>query len=266
MTGACVFCKFPLFCRKHLRFMGIGFKSAIIALTSLFSPLLLHAGASNPENPAEIIRQAGQQYGEREFFRYRSYRLKLPDERWSVRIGAGMPSAFAPFKFTPSSSARKKGEVISDYYRNYHGPAYDSGCYSIGAEYYFARWFSLAADFCIEGLWMDLFDRHTDTRTGTDLGIALSLMPQAKFVYLHRPMVRVYSSIGIGATGYIGFDSKKDRYIDETGPHCTYGNALSLTIQFTAIGVEVGRKFFGFAEIGTGALYSGIRAGAGYKF
>lgn len=239
-------------------------KLIIVAVLSICPYVLLHAGQNHAENTYGAT--GNSEIMQREYFRYRSYRLKLPDERWSVRIGAGTPSAFAPTNFVRRPSSYKLGEVISAYYRNYYGPAYDSGSYNIGAEYYFARWFSLTADLCAEGLWMDSFDRHTDIKTGTETGIALSLMPQAKFVYLHRPMVRLYSGIGIGATGYIGFDSKRRQSIDENGQHISYSNAVTMTIQITAFGIEVGRKFFGFAEIGTGSLYSGIRAGAGYKF
>ena len=45
-----------------------------------------------------------------------------------------------------------------------------------------------------------------------------------------------------------------------------FPQTLRFTGQFTLIGVEVGRKLFGFLECGSGSIFTGIRAGAGYKF
>lgn len=233
----------------------------------LVLPVPLQAGIHDAGGTAARTEYLEQNSSEREYFRYRSYRLQMPDKRWSIRISAGMPSALAPGNFTGNNSEKYiKGEMISYYYNNYCGKAYDSGCYGLGAEYYLARWFAVSADLCFEGLWMDLYDRHSGMKTRRDSGLAIAFVPQAKFIYIHRPLVRVYSGIGIGAAGYIGFDSKRRSYIDEDGPHYSYDKAVRLTLQFTPIGVEVGRRFFGFAEIGTGSLFSGMRAGAGFKF
>lgn len=242
-----------------------------ILAAAVFLPLVfsvpLQAGTHTAGDTVAGMEYMEQNSSEREYFRYRSYRLQMPEKRWSARIGAGMTSAFAPYNFTGRSSAKYiQGEMISQYYSGYYGTAYGSGSYSIGAEYYLARWFAVSADLCFEGFWRNLYDRNTDMKTGRDSGLAVAVIPQAKFIYIHRPAVRVYSSLGIGAAGYIGFDSKKRSYIDEDGPHYEYDKAVRLTMQFTLLGIEIGRRFFGFAELGTGSLFSGVRAGAGFRF
>lgn len=203
---------------------------------------------------------------EREHFRYRSYRTALPSERWSVRLGAGMYSESNTQFFMFGSRGEKLGGGLSAYYGGYPGNTYSSGCYSVGAEYHIARWFAVSADISIEALWRDVLENGTGRKTGTSKGVALAFVPQAKFIYLHRPLVRIYSGIGFGAVQCFGFETMEHRYVDENGSHVDPGQTLRFTGQFTLIGVEVGRKLFGFLECGSGSIFTGIRAGAGYKF
>jgi len=82
----------------------------------------------------------------------------------------------------------------------------------------------------------------------------VSFVPQFKFYYLTRPIVRLYGTIGIGVTKYFG------SYISSSL------KKLNMAAQFTPFGIEIGRTFFGFAELGIGNLYTGARAGIGYRF
>lgn len=215
---------------------------------------------------AAQARTGGSTAREREYFRYRSYRTALPSERWSVRFGAGKSSEINVSYFIGRRTDDKMGEGLSAYFGGYLGNTYSSGCYSIGAEYYVARWFAVSADISVEALWRDIHDSFTGMKTGASRGVALAVVPQAKFIYLHRPLVRVYSYIGIGAVQCFGFESMERRYVDENGSHVAPGQTLRLTCQICPLGVEIGRRFFGFLECGTGSVFTGVRAGAGYKF
>ena len=85
------------------------------------------------------------------------------------------------------------------------------------------------------------------------------LVPTVRFTYLNRPIVRLYSSIGVG----VGFCRERTRNVEgyiENNQHETFCPA-----QITLLGVSVGRRLFGFAELSTGSL--GVcTAGIGYRF
>jgi len=76
-------------------------------------------------------------------------------------------------------------------------------------------------------------------------------VPQCRFNWLRRDLVKMYSSIGVG------FLAGQDMY-DEF---------LILPVgQVSPVGIEVGRKVFGFCELGIGMLYTGAKAGIGFRF
>lgn len=79
-----------------------------------------------------------------------------------------------------------------------------------------------------------------------------------------RSPVRLYGKLGFGAVKYFGFDRRNFDSVD--GDVEFYDNSFTPGIQFAPFGIELGRKIFGFAEIGVGTLYRGISAGLGYKF
>ena len=186
--------------------------------------------------------------------------------RWSVRFGAGMSSPFTLDMFLCGPSASETGLGLSGYYGDYHGPTRSSGVYSIGGEYLLARWFAVAADVSVEALWHDLYDGITDMKTGRSTGVAVSAVAQAKFLYANRPAFRLYGYLGLGFVSYSGFDALETVYRDDYGNVRFGGDTFRLAGQFVPIGVEFGRRFFGFAEAGLGSMFCGFRAGFGYRF
>ena len=94
-------------------------------------------------------------------------------------------------------------------------------------------------------------DPVTDERIKTSTSLIFQVVPQARFNWVSRDLVKMYSSIGIGAL--IGYDL--DKCFD-----------ILPTFQVTPIGIEVGRKVFGFCEGGIGMMYFGGMVGVGYRF
>lgn len=85
------------------------------------------------------------------------------------------------------------------------------------------------------------------------------LVPTVRFTYLNRPIVRLYSSIGVG----VGFCRERTRNVD--GHIEANRNEHFCPAEVTILGVSVGRRLFGFAELSTGSM--GVcSAGIGYKF
>ena len=111
---------------------------------------------------------------------------------------------------------------------------------------------ALSVDLGVTILWKEMYDGITRKPGGySKTGAALHLLPQFRFFYLKRPLIRLYGNIGLGMTTYFGED---------------FRNRIDVAGQFSPFGIELGRKFFGFAEFGIGTTYSGIRGGIGYKF
>lgn len=142
----------------------------------------------------------------------------------------------------------------SRYYDSYRGPMYTSGAWSLAYDYRFKKWF----DF---GFYVSYWGKYGTTRSNVDNTLLsrdrlhrISVVPVVRFTWLNRPIVRLYTSIGMGVVfgGYKGnFDERASK--------------ASFTGQWTPLGIAVGKSFFGFAEIGVGSQGT-LMAGIGYRF
>ena len=207
-------------------------------------------------------------YESRRDFKKRSFRGFWKKERLSVRGGMAVPSytmaSFAEGQDYLRSWPMETGTPISEIYADYNGPTYSTGAFCLGAEYMVARWFAVSADLSVTPVWHDLYSSITEQKTGTRSGVAFCLVPQAKFVFLNRPWVRLYGKFGIGVVKYFGFDMRNKKSFNFDVVYSD--NSFNAGFQWVPLGIEVGRKFFGYAEAGVGTLYRGISAGVGYKF
>ena len=82
----------------------------------------------------------------------------------------------------------------------------------------------------------------------------LTPMLTARFSWLNRKLVRLYSSVGAGLAVSL-MDVSYREYPE------TY-----LSLQVTPVGISVGKKLFGFFELGVGTIYVGGCFGLGYRF
>lgn len=138
----------------------------------------------------------------------------------------------------------------STLYSSYSGKVYMTGVISAEFSYYFKRWFSLAVSLNYNGVFGSTFSGMDDSVLSRDNGAVVTLYPQARFSYLTREYVRLYSAVGLGV-GYATFRSRSELY------PCFH---------LTPIGISVGRKVFGFCELGTGMLFMGVMGGIGVRF
>ena len=81
-----------------------------------------------------------------------------------------------------------------------------------------------------------------------------TLMPIVRFAWVNRSIVQLYSGFGIGAT--YGF-------YDNTLTSVKHKVGIAWDVTF--IGITVGRKWFGYLDIGAGNRGT-ISAGVGYRF
>jgi len=195
----------------------------------------------------------------------RKPRKFMPSSRWSVRVALGMPSDVNTDYFTGDFDYYHYGNGSLDrYYGPYTGPVKSTGALSVAGEYLIARWFAIEANLSTDMLYCSRFDPLNNQKTETRHGVSIAFVPMLRFYYLNRPKVRLYGGFGLGAVAYLGYNLNNQNRI--SGNRIYYsGNFVEVAGQYVPIGVEFGRKIYGFAECGTGTLYSGVRAGVGIK-
>lgn len=102
--------------------------------------------------------------------------------------------------------------------------------------------------------WQSLYSTSMQAEIGRYHGRYLSVIPFFRYLWFDKGAVKMYSGIAIG-------------------PQCAWENdfdgsfktSVYVAIDLTLAGICVGRKWFGFAECGVGAL-GVLRAGFGYRF
>lgn len=139
---------------------------------------------------------------------------------------------------------------ISDIFSSYDGPTYMTGNIMAEVDLHFRKWFTLSVGVAANGIWKDVYDAQTEKLTGRESGITMTLIPQARFTWARKGMMSFYSSVGIGLKG-----GRFDGYSD-----------LYLAAQCSPFGFTIGKKLFGFAEVGFGSIYTGGMIGIGYRF
>lgn len=171
--------------------------------------------------------------------------------KYEVRAGwGGFPFVDRSIMVTDNSGIVPPDGSLSSLYRDYNGDTYMTGVFSAEFSFNFRKWFSLALGVDCDGIYTRRYSADTGHKTGTDRRAVLTFLPQARFSYLNREYVKLYSSIGLG-------------YSFGT----SYGDSVLFpSVQLTPIGVTAGKKVFGFFEIGVGTLYIGCMAGAGFRF
>ena len=133
----------------------------------------------------------------------------------------------------------------SDYYKYDYS---DSHYYTINLDYvYWAKeWLSVG----VSATWVmglrNLYDSQTRKRVDTQHQDFISIMPTVRFAWLRRGVVQLYSSfsLGLGVEHYL-LNSDVGRPIYNTLYYCAF--------DIKPVGVSVGRKWFGFAELGYGS-------------
>lgn len=165
---------------------------------------------------------------------------------------------FVKVDYEPAIDNRYPGMIYPDdlYYR---GPLKTSGGYSLSYMYSPLRWLSVGLYAGYVSQWQSNLLRASRSVVSTTTERHLMLVPTVRFTYLNRPIVRLYSSIGIG----VGFCRERTRNVD--GSLEFSENSRFCPAEVTLFGVSVGRRLFGFAELSTGSL--GVcSAGIGYRF
>ena len=134
-------------------------------------------------------------------------------------------------------------------YRDYEGTRRMAGLVSAEYSINCRKRFTFAVGAYLSTVWNKVY-QYDGTRQGSDMGLALTVMPTDRFKYVSREAFTMYGSAGLGLMG--GF------YDDDAYIYPTF--------QLVPLGLTFGRKVYGFAEFGLGTLYIGANIGAGFRF
>lgn len=143
-----------------------------------------------------------------------------------------------------------KYNSLESLYGTYQGREYMTGLISGEISIHFRKWFTLAVEAGINGMWGRVYDKYDGSFVRHTRGISLTVMPHARFYWANAKNVRFYSGIGIG----LGL-GQYDKYFE-----------VYPAFQLSPIGFTVGRKIFAFGETSLGTAYFGGKFGVGYRF
>ena len=130
------------------------------------------------------------------------------------------------------------------------GKQYMTGLISAEFNIHLKRWFTLAIEAGVNGIWGEQYNKENGVIVNKTHGATITCIPHARFYWLNRKNVRVYTGVGLGVT--LGkYRAKEEAYF---------------TAQLTPVGITTGRKIFLFGETAIGSSYMGGKFGVGYRF
>lgn len=146
----------------------------------------------------------------------------------------------------------------------YVGPTRTTGTLHLGYTYRVAKWCSVGTIASYTGFFSNVRDRVTNDICIQKKEHWITVMPTVRFSWFNRPCVTMYSGLGMG----VSIDVSKRTTNGLNGWYdFNYSSTTSaaLALQATFFGVQAGRKWYGFAEIGLG-MRGIVTAGFGYHF
>ena len=173
------------------------------------------------------------------------------DNKHDLRIGLGSVSlcalgyldeAFGEVYYDVSVPTFRQQVKNADRYKM---PQYFTGVFSFSYAFHFRRWLQLGGTVNFAAATRVYRDNLTHKKVDDYSSYFGSIMPTARFIYLNREKVQLYSavSLGVSITDY------------EVLP----------CYDLTLFGCSFGKSIFGFVEIGNGIGGWG-RVGIGYRF
>lgn len=132
------------------------------------------------------------------------------------------------------------------------GAVYTSGVWSLSYGYRFTKWFDLGVLVSHYGEYSALYSNLDNSKIHPKNTHNISILPVARFTWLNRPLVRLYSSLSLGV-------------LIEVDRQAVTSTDAYVGGQLVFAGISVGKSLFGFAEIGAGT--QGLATvGIGYRF
>lgn len=165
------------------------------------------------------------------------------------------------FNYIPMSYSSEPYGLLSAYtYADVYNEERITNAWTAAYTYNFNRIFALSAGLTYEGGWSDKYKRGDGTHIARLSSHYLTPMLTARFSWLNRRIVRMYSSFGAGMAVCLA-----DTVIESADTYYRRPRTY-ISLQVAPVGISVGGKLFGFAEVGLGTIYCGGCLGLGYRF
>ena len=125
-------------------------------------------------------------------------------------------------------------------------------------RYRFAKWFWFGGAFSFTPI-VKVWENQEKESKFTDHLYCISIMPSVRFSWLNTKYITLYSGLSAGCIVATG-----SQFVPEE--NTTYQTTdVRLAGQLTAVGIQGGKNWYGFAEVGFG-MQGFVKAGFGYKF
>ena len=136
----------------------------------------------------------------------------------------------------------------------YRKPTISTCALNLSFHVRLCKWFWLGVTASYIGWYTPIYSAVTGLRVGSNDTHNFLLTPTVRFSWLNKELVTLYSGLGVGF-GFI----QQDRYSQNSYLNFALGG------QVTAVGVQVGKRWYGSAEVGIGSQ-GFLRLGFGYHF
>lgn len=139
----------------------------------------------------------------------------------------------------------------------YADAEYYTGVYSLNYSYRFNRTVSFGAVLSCAGVTQRYRSIADDSQAGGYNRHFVSVMPLLRLYWLNSRYVCLYSSVGLGVT--------VERNVEKFGNRRWVHSGILFAGQLSPLGITVGKRLYGFAELGVGTQ-GVIIGGIGYRF
>lgn len=178
-----------------------------------------------------------------------------PGVHWDIRGGMSVVSSFTTGKMEPRRASYYSPSGIrslASLYGDYNGEVTATNNFGAEALIHLGKRSSVGFGLYANHLWCDSFRGVDGKQIGTQKAAALMLVPTYRLYYLSKDIVRLYGSVSLGLIAYF---NNSNRSIP-----------ADAVFELSPVGVEVGRDWYGFLELGAGSVYVGFSFGVGYRF
>ena len=139
--------------------------------------------------------------------------------------------------------------AMIDELRTKSSPRYTISTFGLSYLKQYKPWLALGCKTTFACEWQKVYDTLTEKHLYNNSCYNTSVMLDARFSWLRREKVEMYSSFALGILAHIE----------------RANSGLVPMVDATLVGVSVGRSLYGFAEIGAG-IGGSVRVGLGYRF
>ncbi len=130
-------------------------------------------------------------------------------------------------------------------------------------RYRFAKWFWFGGAVSYTALFDRREDRFTHELLSKTTDHYVSIMPSVRFSWLNTKYITLYSGVSLGVI--MGFNESYSHVGNTLSDRTDHYVTVDFAGQLTAVGIQGGKNWYGFAEVGFG-VQGFVKAGFGYKF